>query len=183
MYYDRLLDKYKVLSRYGSEVFVTADEFDSANDNNNDYTDEERSIANQQPWTDRAAAKIASYELYCARNIIPKEVVTKPPLSSAPTIVAISTNTKTGSKVETGPTVPAGDAGSSSTSTTNAELKRGHRGDVTQGPDAVVAAGSKMRPLTNAFLPRAPNNANIQDDEDFFSSVTKLGTSGDVCRW
>jgi hypothetical protein len=112
MYYDRLLEKYKVLSRDGSEVFVTTDEFDSANDNNNHYTDEERSIANQQPWTDRAAAKIASYGRYCARNTIPQEVVTKPPLSSAPTIVAISTKTKTGRKLDKGPTDPAGDAGS-----------------------------------------------------------------------
>ena len=59
MYYDRLLDKYKVLFRDGSEAYVTAREFDSANDNNKHNTDEERSIANQQHWTDRAAKKIA----------------------------------------------------------------------------------------------------------------------------
>ncbi len=34
MYYNRLLEKYKLLARDGSELFVTAVEFDSANDNN-----------------------------------------------------------------------------------------------------------------------------------------------------
>ncbi len=32
--------------------------------------------------------------------------------------------------------------------------------------------------MTNTLLEREPNNANIQDDADFFSSVTKLGASG-----
>jgi hypothetical protein len=159
MYYDRLLDKYKVLFRDGSEAFVTAREFDSANDNNKDYTDEERSIANQQHWTDRAAKKIASYGRYCARNIIPQEEVTKPPLSSVPTSGAISTKTKSRRKGEEGPTAPAGDVGSLSTST-------------------IVASGFKSRPLTNPFLARYTDNDDSPEDEDFFASVTKLGTTG-----
>ncbi len=145
-----LLDKYKVLFRDGSEPFVTAREFGSANDNNKHITDEERSIANQQHWTDRRAAKkIASYGRYCARNIIPQEVVIKPPLSSVPTSGGISTKTKSGRKGEEGPTAPAGDVGSLFTSTN-------------------VAFGSKSRPLTNAFLARYTNNAHFHDDEDFF---------------
>ncbi len=150
MYYDRLLEKYKVLSRDGSEVFVTAAEFDSANDNNDHYTDEERSLANEQPWTDRAAAKIVSYGRFCARSIIPKEVVIKP----IPKEVV------------------------SPTEVTAADWKRGHRGDVTQGPEAVVASGSKTRPLTNALVAVPPINGKCQDDADVFTSVTQLfGTS------
>ncbi len=149
MYYDRLLDKYKLLSRDGSEVFVTAAEFDSANDNNDHYTDEERSLANEQPWTDRTAAKIASYGCYCARNIIPKEVVTNP----IPKEIV------------------------STTEVTAADCKRGHRGDVTKGPEAVVASGSKSRPLTNALVAGPPINGKCQDDADVFSSVTQLGNS------
>jgi len=98
MYYDRLLNKYKVLFRDGSEAFVTAQEFDSASDNNKHNTDSERSIANQQPWTDRAAKKIASYGRYCARNIIPRGVLTKPPLSAVRTSGAISSKIASGCK-------------------------------------------------------------------------------------
>jgi hypothetical protein len=159
MYYDRLLDKYKVLFRDGSEAYVTAREFDSANDNNKHNTDEERSIANRQPWTDRAAKKIASYGRYCARNIIPQKVVTKPPLASLPTSGAISTKTKSGRKGEKGPTALAGYGGSLSTSNN-------------------VASGSKSRPLPNAFLARYPDNNDFGDHEDFFAGVTKLGTTG-----
>jgi hypothetical protein len=160
MYYDRLLDKYKVLFRDGSEAFVTAQEFESANDNNKHNTDEERSIANQQHWTDRAAKKIASYGRYCARNIIPQEVVTNPPLSSVPTSGAISTKTKSGRKGEKGPTARAGDVGSISTSTN-------------------VASGCKSRPLTNLFLRRYPDNDDSTEDENFFAVVTKT-TNADL---
>jgi hypothetical protein len=152
MYYDRLLNKYKILFRDGSESFVTAQEFDSANDNNKHHTDVERSIANQQNWTDRAAKKIGAYGRYCARNIIPQAGVTKPTLLSVPTSAAISTKTKSGRKRKESPTAPAGDVGSLSTSTN-------------------VASGYKSRPLTNAFLARDPDNDDFSEDEHFFQVI------------
>ena len=159
MYYDRLLEKYKVLFRDGSEAFVTAEEFDSASDNNKHNTDSERSIANQQPWTDRAAKKIASYGRYCARNIIPRGVLTKPPLSAVRISGPISTQTKSCTKGGAGPTAPARDVGSLSTS-------------------SKIASGCKSRPWTNPLLAQNNNNADFPEDEDFFASGTKPVPSG-----
>jgi hypothetical protein len=72
MFYDRLLDNYRLLYRDGEEAFVSGDEIDACAQNNNNYTLAEKYNSSKEPWSSVALSKINSYGVYRARNVPPK---------------------------------------------------------------------------------------------------------------
>jgi hypothetical protein len=71
MYYDRLLEKYKLLYRDGQESFVSGDEIDACAENNKTYTLADKVTPYNAPWSAIALSKIESYGMYRARNVPP----------------------------------------------------------------------------------------------------------------
>jgi hypothetical protein len=72
LFYDRLLDKFKLLYRDGQESFVSGDEIDACAQNNKIYTLADKVKPCKAPWSALALSKIESYGMYRARNVPPK---------------------------------------------------------------------------------------------------------------
>jgi hypothetical protein len=72
MFYDRLLDKFKLLYRDGQESFVSGDEIDACAENNKTYTLADKVKPYKVPWSAIALSKIESYGMYRGRNVPPK---------------------------------------------------------------------------------------------------------------
>ena len=71
MFYDRLLDKFKLLYRDGQESFVSGEEIDACAENNKTYTLADKVKPYNAPWSAIALTKIESYGMYRARNVPP----------------------------------------------------------------------------------------------------------------
>jgi hypothetical protein len=79
MFYDEMLEKYKLLYRDATDEWVVPKRIDDELIFAEKLTLEEKMIPIKEPWHPRTQLKIQSYGMFCARNVGPPPTEQRPP--------------------------------------------------------------------------------------------------------
>jgi hypothetical protein len=170
MYYDEVLEKYKLLYRDATDEWVVPKRIDDELEFADKLTLEEKRIPIQEPWHPKTQLKIQSYGMFCARNVGPPPTE-KRPLSHNILSTVVLTNLPT----QVPP--PARTTDNNMNTTTNVVLKPTPSGSTSDTTGKETAA-------THGDIECSRDSQLDNDDDMKTPSTIHLGTDskGRICN-